>query len=423
MKKLLLKNALIFRDCGFEKTDILIVDGKIAEVRTSLKDEEAEVIDMAGLSILPGLVDLHVHLREPGFEHKETILSGTSAAARAGYTDVFTMPNLRPAPDTTENLNVQLRAIRSDAKVNVHPYGCITMGGRGEGELVDFAALAPYVWGFSDDGRGVQSDELMRKAMIECKKLNKTIVAHCEVNELLKGGYIHDGEYARRHGHLGICSESEWRQVERDLNLVRETGCKYHVCHISTKETVELIREAKREGLPVTCEAAPHYLILTDMDLREDGAYKMNPPLRSAEDKAALIKGIQDGTIDCIATDHAPHAASEKICGLKDSAFGITGLEVAFPLLFSYLVRKNIITMERLIELMSTNPRKIMGLHPVTIGEYADLTIMNLDSDYKLNTNHFLSSGKSTPFAGWKVNAECVMTMIKGEVVYSLYNS
>ena len=422
MGKLLLKNGLIFRDCGFEKTDILIVDGKIAEVRTSIKDEEAEVIDVVGLSILPGLVDVHVHLREPGFEHKETVASGTAAAARAGYTDVYTMPNLRPAPDTTENLNVQLRAIRSDAKIKVHPYGCITMGGRGEGELVDFAALAPYVAGFSDDGKGVQSDELMRKAMIECKKLNKMIVAHCEVNELLKGGYIHDGEYARRNGHLGISSESEWKQVERDINLVRETGCRYHVCHISTKESVELIRQAKREGLPVTCETAPHYLILTDMDLREDGAYKMNPPLRANEDKLALIQGLKDGTIDCIATDHAPHSAAEKICGLKDSAFGITGLEVAFPLLFTYLVRKNIITMERLIELMSTNPRKVMGLRPVTIGENADLAIFNLDSDYKLNPNHFLSSGKSTPFAGWKVNAECVMTLLKGEVAYTLYN-
>ena len=412
MKKLLLKNALIFRDCGFEKTDILIVDGKIAEVRTSLKDEEAEVIDMAGLSILPGLVDLHVHLREPGFEHKETILSGTSAAARAGYTDVFTMPNLRPAPDTTENLNVQLRAIRSDAKVNVHPYGCITMGGRGEGELVDFAALAPYVWGFSDDGRGVQSDELMRKAMIECKKLNKTIVAHCEVNELLKGGYIHDGEYARRNGHLGICSESEWKQVERDINLVRETGCKYHVCHVSTKESVDLIRKAKADGVDVTCETAPHYLVFNDMNLQEEGRFKMNPPIRSEADRLALIEGIKDGTIDMIATDHAPHSAEEKSKGLEKSAFGVVGIETAFPVMYTHLVKTGIITLEKLVEIMAINPRERFGL------KQSGITVWDLDKEITVKPESFLSLGKATPFENMKLFGECLLTEFNGKVVY-----
>lgn len=422
MKNVLLKNALIFRDCGFEQCDILIIDGIIAKVATSIKVDNIETIDMVELSILPGLVDLHVHLREPGFEHKETIKSGTEAAASAGYTDIFSMPNLKPAPDSIMNLKPQLDAIRRDSKIHVHPYGCITVGQKGEGNLVNFKALAPYVAGFSDDGRGVQSDELMRRAMMECKQLDKTIVAHCEVNSLLEGGYIHKGRYAAEHGHKGICSESEWLQIKRDLDLVRETGCKYHVCHISTRESVELIRRAKAQGMPVTCETAPHYLLLNENDLQEDGAYKMNPPLRSIEDQAALIEGIIDGTIDCIATDHAPHSEEEKSRGLKDSAFGITGIEIAFPLLYTELVKKKVIPMEKLIDLMSTNPRKIMGLKPVTTGEPADLAIFNMNADYKINPALFLSKGKSTPFAGYRVQGECVMTIVGGEIVYSKFD-
>lgn len=419
MKNVLLKNALIFRDCGFEQCDILIIDGRIAEIATSIKMDNIDTVDLIGLAILPGLVDMHVHLREPGFEYKETIKSGTAAAAAAGYTDIFTMPNLKPAPDTILNLKPQLDAIRNDSKIHVHPYGCITMGQKGEGELVDFISLAPYVSGFSDDGRGVQSGELMHKAMVECKKSGKTIVAHCEVNDLLDGGYIHKGKYAAEHGHKGICSESEWAQIKRDIELVRQTGCKYHVCHISTRESVELIRRAKAQGLPVTCETAPHYLLLNENDIKEDGAYKMNPPLRSVEDQAALIEGLTDGTIDCIATDHAPHSEEEKNRGLKDSAFGITGLEIAFPLLFTELVKKNVLSMEKLIDLMSTNPRKIMGLPPVSTGQPADLAVFNLNADYKINPNLFISKGKSTPFAGYRVQSECVMTLIGGETVYS----
>lgn len=418
MKDLILRNGLIFRDCGFEQCDILIIDGKVAKVASSIKMPGVEVLDLVGLTILPGLVDLHVHLREPGFEYKETIDTGTIAAASAGYTDIFSMPNLSPAPDSLQDIRPQLSAIRKTAKINVHPYGCITMGQRGCGELVDFKALAPYVAGFSDDGRGVQSDELMRQAMIECKKLGKTIVAHCEVNDLLDGGYIHKGQYAEEHGHKGICSESEWMQVKRDLDLVRETGCKYHVCHISTRESVELIRRAKAQGLPVTCETAPHYLLLNEHDLQENGAFKMNPPIRSVEDQAALIEGIIDGTIDCIATDHAPHSIEEKSKGLKDSAFGITGIELAFPLLYTGLVKPNVISLEHLIDLMSTNPRKIMGLPEITTGESADLAIYNLAADYKINPDFLLSKGKSTPFAGYRVQSECVMTILNGEIVY-----
>ena len=421
MKKILLKKGLVFSGCGFERTDMLIVDGKIAEISTRIHDDEAEVINLMRLYVLPGLVDVHVHLREPGFEYKETIKTGTTAAAHAGYTDIFSMPNLSPAPDTVDHVNVQLKAIEKDAVIHVHPYGCITEGQKGEGKLVDFASLKDMVAGFSDDGRGVQSDELMRQAMKECKALGKTIVAHCEVNDLLCGGYIHDGIYAAKNGHKGICSESEWRQVERDINLVRETGCSYHVCHISTKESVDLIRKAKAEGLPVTCETAPHYLILCDEDLKEDGAYKMNPPLRSRADKEALIEGILDGTIDCIATDHAPHSAEEKAKGLKDSAFGISGLEIAFPLMFTHFVKNNKIHVERLIQLMSINPRRIMGLQPYAIGSDADLAIFNIIANYSINAERFESMGKCTPFDGYKVETECVGTLIKGEFVYRTF--
>lgn len=419
MKNLLLKNALVFRHYGFEQCDLLIIDGRIARVGARIEAGDVEAMDMAGLSVLPGLVDLHVHLREPGSEYKETVESGTGAAAAAGYTEVFSMPNLKPAPDSILTLMPQLDAIRRGARIGVHPYGCITMGQRGEGELVDFKALAPYVAGFSDDGRGVQSDDLMRRAMMECKRVGRAIVAHCEVNELLNGGYIHDGVYAREAGHRGICSESEWRQVKRDLDIVRETGCRYHVCHISTRESVELIRRAKAQSLPVTCETAPHYLLLNENDLKEDGVYKMNPPLRAIEDQAALIEGIVDGTIDCIATDHAPHAAEEKSRGLRDSAFGIVGLETAFPLLFTNLVKKNVISMEKLIDLMSTNPRHIMGLEAIRTGSSADLAIFNLAADYRINPELFVSKGKATPFAGYRVQGECVMTIRGGEVVYS----
>jgi len=357
---------------------------------------------MENIIEIPALVDLHVHFREPGFEYKETIESGARAAESAGYGDVFTMPNLKPAPDSMATLEVQLEAIRkveqSGCKTAVHPYGCITMGQKGAGELVDFEALAPYVAGFSDDGRGVQSEELMREAMKRCKKTGKPIVAHCEVNELLHGGYIHDGEYARLHGHKGICSESEWRQVERDINLVRETGCQYHVCHISSKETVALIRQAKKDGLPVTCETGPHYLLLTDMDLQEEGRFKMNPPLRSKADKEALIEGIIDGTIDCIATDHAPHSAEEKSRGLSGSAFGIVGLETAFPLMYTNFVKKGIISLEKLVELMSLNGRKIMKL-----GGNPRMVRFDVGTEYIIDSTKFMSKGKATPFDGWRV--------------------
>lgn len=372
-------------------------------LRTSLVKQVKGMSLVDQIITIPGLVDLHVHFREPGFSYKETIKSGSEAARAAGYTDVFTMPNLNPVPDCLENLEVQMRIIREDAAVAVHPYASITKGQKGAGELVDFDALAPYVAGFSDDGKGVQSEELMREAMIRCKAADSIIVAHCEVDSLLRGGYIHDGEYARLHQHRGICSESEWQEIARDIRLVEETGCRFHVCHISTKESVTLIRDAKRRGLPVTCETGPHYLLLTDMDLQEEGRWKMNPPLRSAADRDALIEGIIDGTIDCIATDHAPHSAEEKSRGLEKSAFGIVGLETAFPLMYTYFVRKGVISLERLIELMSLNPRKIMGL-----GEPEQMFRWNVSEEYTVDSSKFLSMGHATPFDGWKVVGKLV---------------
>ena len=364
-------------------------------------------------AVFPGFVDVHVHLREPGFIYKETVASGTKAAARGGYTEVCSMPNLSPTPDSMENLKIQLDAIEKDAVIGVHPYGTITVGEKGD-QLSDMETIAPYVIGFSDDGRGVQNDNMMKEAMLTAKKLGKIIVAHCEVNELLRGGYIHDGEYAKKHDHKGICSESEWKQIERDIELIREIGCAYHVCHISTKESVELIRKAKAEGLDITCETGPHYLLLDDSDLQEDGRFKMNPPLRSAADRLALIEGIKDGTIDMIATDHAPHSAEEKSRGLKSSLMGVVGLETAFPVMYTGLVKTGIITLEKLIDLLSTNARKRFNL-PLSEN---DFSVWNLDKKYTVNPDDFLSMGKSTPFAGNEVFGECIMTVRDKKAAY-----
>ncbi len=361
----------------------------------------------------PGFVDVHVHLREPGFFYKETIKTGTLAAAHGGYTEVCSMPNLNPVPDSLENLNIQLDAIKKSAVIGVHPYGSITKGQKGD-FLSDMEDLAPFVAGFSDDGRGIQTGEIMKQAMRKSKSLDKIIVAHCEDNSLLRGGYIHDGEYAKLHGHKGICSESEWGQIERDISLVRETGCAYHVCHISTKESVELIRRAKKEGLDITCETAPHYLLLNDSMLKEDGRFKMNPPIRSEEDRLALIEGLCDGTIDMIATDHAPHSREEKSKGLKDSLMGIVGLETAFPLLYTYLVRPGIITLERLTELMITNPRKRFNIPE----NQESFCIWDLNSEYTIDTEEFMSMGRSTPFSGYNVRGKCLMTVYNGKIAF-----
>lgn len=362
--------------------------------------------------IVPGLCDVHVHFREPGFSYKETIASGSAAAAHGGYTAVCTMPNLDPAPDSAEHLQVQLDAIERGAAIRVLPYGAITVGEKGE-RLADMEAISDKVCAFSDDGKGVQNDEMMREAMTAAKRLGKIIAAHCEDNALLFGGYIHDGEYARMHGHRGISSESEYRQIERDLRLAEETGCAYHVCHISTMESVELIRQAKARGVDVTCETAPHYLVLCDEDMQEDGRFKMNPPLRSLKDKQALIEGIKDGTIDMIATDHAPHSAEEKGRGLEKSLMGIVGLETAFPVLYTELVTKNIITLDRLVELMSFKPKERFG-----IDTNNDFAVFDISEAYKIDPEDFLSMGRATPFAGREVFGRCLLTVHNGKVVY-----
>lgn len=362
--------------------------------------------------IVPGLCDVHVHFREPGFSYKETIASGSAAAVHGGYTAVCTMPNLDPVPDSAEHLQVQLDAIKRGAAIKVLPYGAITVGEKGE-KLADMEAMSDKVCAFSDDGKGVQNDEMMREAMTAAKRLGKIIAAHCEDNSLLFGGYIHDGEYARMHGHRGISSASEYKQIERDLRLAEETGCAYHVCHISTKESVELIRQAKAHGVNVTCETAPHYLVLCDEDMQEDGRFKMNPPLRSREDKKALIEGIKDGTIDMIATDHAPHSAEEKGRGLEKSLMGVVGLETAFPVLYTELVKKNIITLDRLVELMSFKPKERFG-----IDTNNDFAVFDISEAYKIDPEDFLSMGRATPFAGREVFGRCLLTVHNGKVVY-----
>ena len=363
--------------------------------------------------IVPGLCDVHVHFREPGFSYKETIATGSRAAARGGYTAVCTMPNLNPVPDSVENLRVQRRLIEETACIHIYPYGAITVGEQGEA-LSDLEGMAPDVVGFSDDGRGVQSDDMMRQAMLRAKALGKPIVAHCEVNSLLRGGYIHDGDYAKAHGHRGICSESEWVQIARDLALVKETGCAYHVCHVSAKESVALIRKAKAEGLDVTCETGPHYLVMDDSFLQEDGRFKMNPPLRGKEDREALLQGILDGTIDMIATDHAPHSAEEKSRGLEKSAFGIVGIETAFPILYTYLVKPGILSLDKLLELLCVNPRRRFGLPLGT-----DYSIWDLNAAYPIDPKDFLSKGRATPFAGWQVSGKCIATICDGKLVYA----
>ena len=364
--------------------------------------------------IFPGFCDVHVHFREPGFSYKETIKTGSLAAARGGYTEVFAMPNLNPVPDSVPHLNEELELINRDAVISVRPYGALTEGEKGRFSA-DLEGMAPLVIAFSDDGKGVQDAGMMREVMARCASLNKVLAAHCEDESLLHGGYIHDGRYAAAHGHRGICSASEWKPIERDLKLAAETGVKYHVCHVSAKESVKLIRDAKRSGVNVTCETAPHYLLLDENDLIEDGRFKMNPPLRSHEDREALLEGLADGTIDMIATDHAPHSAEEKARGLEKSPFGIVGIETAFPLIYTYLVKKGVIPMDRLLELLVTNPRDRFGL-ALSNGDWA---LWDLSEEYAIDPDGFLSMGKATPFAGWKVLGRCLMTVHDGRTVYT----
>ncbi len=415
---ILLKGAKVYTDNAFSNADIVIENGNIVSVGEAVSSFSGEVIDCSGKYIFPGFVDVHVHFREPGFSYKETIKSGSMAAAKGGYTSVCTMPNLNPCPDSSENLKFQLDLIEKDAVINVYPFGTITKGEKGE-ELADMKEISNDVIGYSDDGRGVQRDDMMLSAMIKAKELGKIISAHCEVNDLLFGGYIHDGEYAKANGHKGICSESEWTQIERDIELCKKTGVKYHVCHISAKQSVDIIRKAKAGGVDITCETGPHYLVMNDMMLKDEGRFKMNPPIRSEEDRLALLDGILDGTVDMIATDHAPHSAEEKSKGLAGSNMGITGLETSFPIMYTKLVENNIISLEKLVELMSIAPANRFGIKSgITAGKKADLCVFDLDEEYIINSDEFVSMGKATPFEGEKVKGKCVMTICNGQIVY-----
>ena len=419
-ESILIKNGTLLLPDGERRADLLVMDGKIACISDSLSSEGAGcIVDASGALVLPGLADVHVHFREPGYSYKETIASGSRAAAAGGFTCVCPMPNLNPAPDSVENIGKELEIIHRDACIDVRPYATITVGRKGC-EVVDVAALKGLCCAFSDDGSGVQDGAVMLEAMQECASLDCMLAAHCEDNSLLRGGYIHDGKYAATHGHKGICSESEWGQIARDLSLAGQTGCAYHVCHISTKESVDIIRRAKAEGVNVTCETAPHYLCLCEDDLQEDGRFKMNPPLRSKEDKEALIQGFVDGTIDMIATDHAPHGAEEKSRGLAGSAMGVTGLECSFSVLYTALVKTGRISLARLVEAMCIAPRRRfrLGGGVLEVGADADIAVFDVSRPYVIEPEKFLSKGKSTPFAGMQVYGKNKLTLYRGAVVY-----
>lgn len=417
--RIVLKGGRVFSGGKSFEADVVVCGDRIAEVTPEAAILPGDkVVDCRGRWVSAGLVDLHVHLREPGFSSKETIATGTAAAAHGGFTTVCAMPNLEPAPDSLENLRRETAIIERDAVVKVLPYATITRRRAGR-EIVDFAALKPYVAAFSDDGSGVQVDDMMLAAMRAAAANDCIIAAHCEVNSLLHGGYIHDGAYAAAHGHKGISSESEWRQIERDIRLAEQTGCRYHVCHISTKESVALIRDAKRSGVRITCETGPHYLTMCDADLREEGRFKMNPPIRSAADRDALIEGAQDGTIDVIATDHAPHTAEEKSRGLAGSAMGVVGLETSFAVIYTKLVMAGIISPERMIELMAEAPRRIFALGGgLAAGEKADIAVFDLDNEFTVDPATFLSKGRSTPFEGWRLHGQTILTLVDGRTAY-----
>ncbi len=417
--KYALINAVVYENGSFKKRNIFIDNGVVSEISDKAATGGFSAFDFNNCYIFPGFIDVHVHLREPGFSYKETVKTGTEAAAAGGYTAVCSMPNLKPVPHSRENLALQLEKIKKDAVVSVYPYGAITKDEKGE-ELSDMADLAKDVIAFSDDGKGVQSRDMMENAMAEAKRLGKMIVAHCEENSLLKGGYIHDGEYAAQNGHSGICSESEWLPIKRDLESLKKVGGAYHVCHISAKESVEIIRQAKKMGLDVTCETGPHYLTLCDTDIKDEGRFKMNPPIRGKEDKDALIQGILDGTIDMIATDHAPHSKEEKSKGLKGSLMGVVGLETAFSVMYTEFVKTGKMSLEKLVELLSEKPAKRFkiptGFH---VGEKANLTVFDLNEKYEIKPERFLSMGKATPFEGKTVYGKCRLTVANGNIAYT----
>lgn len=419
--RILLAGGKVFTSQGHQTLDLIIKDGKIEKLGHHLHDSfDGQTYNIEDCLVLPSFVDMHVHFREPGYSYKETILTGSQAAAAGGFTTVCTMPNLNPAPDSLANLKLQLDIIERDSIINVYPFATITKGRSGS-TPVDYKSLAPFVAGFSDDGTGVQSSQIMKEAMKGIAETGKILAAHCEVESLLNGGYIHDGEYAKKHGHRGICSRSEWEEVKRDIELSEETGCRLHICHISTKESVDLVRKAKKKGLKVTCETGPHYLTFNDSHLQEQGRFKMNPPIRSLEDQEALREGLIDGTIDVIATDHAPHSYEEKNKGLEGSSMGVVGLETAFSAVYTTMVASRLMSFERLVEVMSINPRKILGLPEIKYireGETADLVIVNCNENFVVKPSLFKSMGRSTPYEGENLTGKIKLTIYKGQPVF-----
>ena len=410
--------AFVFEDNSFRKKNIFVNNGIVSEISERAAENDGSLFEFENCYVFPGFVDVHTHLREPGFSYKETVESGTKASARGGFTAVCSMPNLNPVPDSVENLKLQLDIIKKDACISVYPFGSITCGENGE-VLSDMDGMSENVIGYSDDGKGVQNPQMMKKAMEKAEKLGKIISAHCEENSLLNGGYIHDGEYAKLNGHKGICSESEWKPIERDIELVKKTGVSYHVCHISTKESVEIIRKAKAEGVDISCETGPHYLTLCDMDIKDEGRFKINPPIRGIEDKHALIEGIIDGTIDMIATDHAPHSQDEKSKGLSGSLMGVVGIETSFPVMYTEFVKTGKMSLSKLVELMSINPSKRFKIKTgIKVGEKADFTVFDLNEKYEINPDEFLSKGKATPFEGKEVYGKCKLTVANGNIAY-----
>lgn len=416
---MLITGAKVWCEGGFATCDVLVEEGRLVRIADNIAPiDGVRVVEAAGKYLLPALVDMHVHLREPGYSYKETIASGTAAAAKGGFSMVCPMPNLNPAPDTLAHLKEQLSIVERDAVIGVMPYATITTARKGD-ECVDYEVLAPYVAGFSDDGTGVQSEEVMERAMNGIAPTGKILAAHCEVESLLNGGYIHDGEWCKAHNHKGICSESEWGEVKRDIELAEKIGCRLHICHISTKESVELVREGKKRGVKVTCETAPHYLALCDEDMREEGRFKMNPPLRSRADMEALREGVADGTIDVIATDHAPHSAEEKSKGLEKSAMGVVGIETSLAATYTFMVGGGVISLERLVEIMSLTPRRLLGIGGgIVLGEMLDVTLVDLNKEFCVEPAKFLSMGKSTPFEGMRLRGEVLMTIANGRLAY-----
>jgi dihydroorotase len=420
--KLLIKNGNILCHNGEMQTvDIRIEEGKIAEIGKHLKASGETIMNADGKLVAPGFIDVHVHLREPGGEQKETIETGTLAAARGGFTTICAMPNTKPVPDTVEHLKNLKERIKENAHVRVLPYASITVKEAGQ-ELTDFESLQKEgAFAFTDDGAGVQNAGIMLKAMKKAAALQASVVAHCEDNTLVFGGVVHDGVFAKTHNIQGIPSVCEAVHIARDVLLAEAAGCHYHVCHISTKESVRTVRDAKKAGIHVTAEVTPHHLLLTEEDIPGlDANYKMNPPLRSKEDREALINGLLDGTIDCIATDHAPHTIEDKQAGIYKAPFGIVGLETAFPLLYSRFVQTGIFTLKKLVDWMTIKPAEIFKLPYGRLeeGAAADLVIIDLNLEKEIVPQHFASKGRNTPFGGWKCKGWPIATFVNGKLVW-----